>query len=51
MRTGCEAHDAKIAPFFSIARLTSPAKRRVDLNRVHADRAVTEGLLGRLRVW
>lgn len=51
MCTSCEAHDAKIAPFFSIARLASPAEGRVYLNRIHADCAVSEGLFWSLRVW
>lgn len=51
MCTSCEAHDAKIAPFFSIARLASPAEGRVYLNRIHADCAVSEGLFRRLRIW
>lgn len=50
MRTRCKAHDAEVASLLSVARLAPPAEGRVDLNRVHADRAVAESLLWRLRV-
>lgn len=50
MRARCKAHDAEIAPLLSVARLAPPAEGGVDLDCVHADRAVAEGLLWCLRI-
>lgn len=40
-----------VAPLLAIARLGSPAERRIYLNDVHAYRTVTQRLLGILGIW
>lgn len=40
-----------VAPLLAIARLGSPAERRIYLNDVHAYRTVAQRLLGILGIW